>query len=443
MYIRQVDSFHFRVHFSFRLNKILSVDERSRIEDWWGVREVEVAGSMPNPALWNRYLGGVPVVTYNYNPYQRALFLETPLTRWLLKQITTQELVDQIETILLSLLDPESDEMTPPLKSMMIALANNDGVLAPRDLPPLFLALRKFYPDLHADSMFLEVNAHRFFKTLIEHFEKTSGLPDPIHIGLCVDASLNPYLYPLIQSILYNTNSQVDFHILHHDPLPEEDLLYGFSNATIHAVQVKDEDLKDFELNKGNEWFSHITKMTYARILLPKLVPQANRLIYLDIDTLVEGDINELWQFNLEGHLLGMAQEPDTDYFEDPLMTPYFQAGVILMDLAGLREAQFEERLRDRSIRELDKFWTVQGQDQGLINREFESDVKKLPVRFNFCSMVISHYGAKFVGDEKMLRALIGDQFYEDIVIFHYAGKKKAWDDPHSPYFFYARRGTN
>ena len=52
-----------------------------------------------------------------------------------------------------------------------------------------------------------------------------------------------------------------------------------------------------------------LSKETYARILIPELLPDFERLLYLDCDTIIEGSIVQLWKIDLGDALVGMVPD--------------------------------------------------------------------------------------------------------------------------------------
>lgn len=59
----------------------------------------------------------------------------------------------------------------------------------------------------------------------------------------------------------------------------------------------------------GMPIFGHVNICTYYRILVPDLFPQLAKIIYLDADTLVLGDLGELWRMPMDGAPLMAVQE--------------------------------------------------------------------------------------------------------------------------------------
>lgn len=83
----------------------------------------------------------------------------------------------------------------------------------------------------------------------------------------------------------------------------------------------------------------------YLRVFSPYVVGKdAEKLIYLDVDTIVQGDISELWNTDLKGHIVAAAQDVGKvvscefagvpNYLELGLTadTKYFNSGVLIIN---------------------------------------------------------------------------------------------------------------
>ena len=156
----------------------------------------------------------------------------------------------------------------------------------------------------------------------------------------------------------------------------------------------------------------------------------------MDIDIVAEGDIKNIWDFDLEDKSIGMCQEPDLEFCFKGTKTK-FQAGVMLMDLEKLRSENFEEKLLSRgriesSISLLSGFY-----DQGLINKIFaEKRIKKMPVVFNI-NYGIFEYRETELDNLLFLTEFFGKETFSKIVLFHYTSEVKAWNIPTSRYYRY------
>ncbi len=89
------------------------------------------------------------------------------------------------------------------------------------------------------------------------------------------------------------------------------------------------------------------TKYTLYRLLLPGLLPQnVDKILYLDADTLVEGDIRPLYKINLKNNFLAAVGDAGARERKTQLgfteQEKYFNAGVLLMNLREIRKAQLQ-----------------------------------------------------------------------------------------------------
>lgn len=103
-----------------------------------------------------------------------------------------------------------------------------------------------------------------------------------------------------------------------------------------------------------------ISKMTYARLVAPlHLPPDVSRALYIDADTLILSDLRPLWEMDLQGAVIGAVIDIDSQKHSHRLrLRPswaagfshissglqYFNAGVLLIDIARWREMRISER---------------------------------------------------------------------------------------------------
>jgi lipopolysaccharide biosynthesis glycosyltransferase len=140
---------------------------------------------------------------------------------------------------------------------------------------------------------------------------------------------------------------------------------------------------------RGLKISGHIRVASYFRLLVPDLLPEScARAIYLDSDVVVEGDLAKLWAVDLGGRPLAAAQDMTVPLvssryglrnYEALGLAPdakYFNAGVMLMDLALWRE----ERISDAVLAYVTanpaaiRFWDQDGLNALLARRWLELD---------------------------------------------------------------------
>jgi lipopolysaccharide biosynthesis glycosyltransferase len=149
---------------------------------------------------------------------------------------------------------------------------------------------------------------------------------------------------------------------------------------------------------------------TYARLLLPDMLPDLDEVLYLDVDTMIRAPIDQLLEWDLR-HPVGAV--PDlagvgTHLFGTP-GAPYFNAGVLLMSLERMRS----EKVWEQSLRILETRTEVRLFDQDVLNLVFHDRFDSLPLTYNVSDLIIRRYPG--------LTAL------EDPVIVHFNGPVKPW----------------
>lgn len=132
----------------------------------------------------------------------------------------------------------------------------------------------------------------------------------------------------------------------HHERAQVESSLPAGS-ATIHWVEI---DLAPFQAFRT---LPRISKMTFARLALPYVLPKdINSVLYLDIDVLVLGSLNELGNSHLGDAPLAAVKdcldlslhEPSTRAAGVPMVKKYFNAGMLLIQLQQWRKHCISEK---------------------------------------------------------------------------------------------------
>jgi len=93
----------------------------------------------------------------------------------------------------------------------------------------------------------------------------------------------------------------------------------------------------------------NLSNATYSRLLLPELLPDCERILYIDCDVVIDADLRELFSTPLDGAAVGAVLNHNYPFLEEnitgPILTPEqarlpaFNSGVMLLDLAVLRQA--------------------------------------------------------------------------------------------------------
>jgi lipopolysaccharide biosynthesis glycosyltransferase len=142
----------------------------------------------------------------------------------------------------------------------------------------------------------------------------------------------------------------------------------------------------------------YISNMTFARFLLGDFLPHdVTRVLYLDSDILVLGDLGPLWTSRLDRNCVGavpdvgfdtLANRKDPQWPGMPLVERYFNAGVLLINLDIWRQQQIGERAaqylsqhpdspfadQDALNVVLDGMWTILAEEWNF-QRHWETDI--------------------------------------------------------------------
>jgi lipopolysaccharide biosynthesis glycosyltransferase len=181
---------------------------------------------------------------------------------------------------------------------------------------------------------------------------------------------------------------------------------------SLEVIKISDEKFRNFRR------FANTSLFTYARFLIPELCPDLSKALYLDIDILVLEDISVLYDTQLESHLIGasidqVVQRADhpwgiLNYKElgIPGETPYFSAGILLMNLSAWREQKFAERCMDYAERhpEICIWW-----DQTIMNSLLAGNFKEFSAKWN-------------------QQLSVNPKSFAEHGIIHFAGPDKPWN---------------
>jgi lipopolysaccharide biosynthesis glycosyltransferase len=134
-------------------------------------------------------------------------------------------------------------------------------------------------------------------------------------------------------------------------------------------------------------------KATWYRFYLDELLPDTDRILYLDVDLLVMESLLPLWRTSLNGYVLGaVTNVPPVpslqSYFERPELggDPYFNAGVLLLDLARMRSEGLGQELRSFSVKNADR---LSWRDQDALNEVLHARRRPLHPRWNCMNSVM------------------------------------------------------
>lgn len=167
------------------------------------------------------------------------------------------------------------------------------------------------------------------------------------------------------------------------DKLNILEIKYSFK---IKYLYLQIENYKDLFIS------DHITQAAYYRILIPNLIDEKiSKILYLDCDLVVEGDLIELFEMNISNYFIGAVEENVIGLKQNLGMkeeTPYFNSGVMLINLKKWREFNISN-ITITFIRENPqkiKLW-----DQDALNAVLAGKCLILPKQFNLLTSEIEN----------------------------------------------------
>lgn len=231
------------------------------------------------------------------------------------------------------------------------------------------------------------------------------------NIVFCVDQKYITDLAVAIKSLVaYNDN--LNIYVINTDISSSFFLKFNEqlvnTNSTVIDWKIAEEELK------WDASFEYISKISYARLLIPELLPHLKKALYLDCDIVVDDNLDKLFQTDLQGKTLGMA----IDWFKYNTKTNRYNSGVILIDCDAWREKGYVEGLKKEISTRIDN--NRNSDDQSVINGFFDDDkIYELSIDYN------AAYGIDTLVQSDEVR----DKFinYHGAKIIHFTG-------PYKPY---------
>lgn len=232
----------------------------------------------------------------------------------------------------------------------------------------------------------------------VDQLEEPVLSEDVIHIGFGLhdkDGHYSVWVGTAMQSILEHTDSKICFHILHDETVSEENKrkLKQVAHQKGDVIEFHQIDSAEFECIKDRT--QGFTIGTMFRCMLPELLPDLSKIVYLDADIFVNTDIKELWEFDICDYCLAGVVDEGVIKFHTPNIlykypkidrNQYFNAGVLCMNLTKIKQIG---NLRDLVVEFLVNNPEATYPDQDAFNVLFHNNILYLDSSWN--QFVYSH----------------------------------------------------
>ena len=260
----------------------------------------------------------------------------------------------------------------------------------------------------------------------------------PVFLG-CDDGFL-PHALTVIASVMAHADSRNSYDIfIVQSGIPRERMdiaaawMTRYPNASLRFIDI---DPALAAIRDDLVIMRRYGAATYFRIFAPEIFGRYKRIVYLDSDFIVLGDVADFFKLDLDGMQAGAVQDPIitshslsspevAEFWRTQLgMRPgeaYFNAGALVMDLEAMRRENTQQEFF-RRIREIEGATMP---DQDVMNSVLRGKVKMLPCEWNCFEWMCD--GEEEASDYLQMRAEFLPAVRaarERVKIIHYVGKK-------------------
>ena len=179
-------------------------------------------------------------------------------------------------------------------------------------------------------------------------------------------------------------------------------------NFKIIFVKIDKTLFSGFYTNK------YMSQAAYYRILVPEILPNLHKILYLDCDIIILKDLAELYNTDINNYIFAAVE----DYFTEkdrhlelnmPMNAKYFNSGVMLINLDKWRESNMSEKVIN-FIRENPT--KLKLYDQDAMNAVMWNYYLCIPIKYNYVTALLKKQKDDYQNIEK------------ECVVIHYAGNK-------------------
>ena len=195
--------------------------------------------------------------------------------------------------------------------------------------------------------------------------------------------------------------------------------------AELIDILIDDSIFKSFVTNH------HFTKAMYYRLLIPNFI-NSNKVLYLDADIIINGNIKELYDITLDDYYLAAVESPEFKRANELNMkksSKYFNSGIMLINNKKWKTSKLSKNVINyvNEYRKIIKF-----PDQDALNGVIDGDWKQLPLKYNQQAIIFDNEfedNYDCFSEQELLEAK------QNPTIIHYTGSSKPWHfRNHHPY---------
>ena len=249
-----------------------------------------------------------------------------------------------------------------------------------------------------------------------------------INILCATDKNFVPYCGIMLTSLFENNKENKIIVYLLIDDTVSDKSREQFSNLaklygqTINLIKVDGSRFEKYPVY-NKQWNNSI----YYRLLAAELLPDSvNKIIYLDCDIIVTGDISPMWEINVDKYAIAAVPDiwsPRASVYERLNLYNdgmYFNSGSLIFNLRYWREHHMSDQYMEYLKNNFEKLWF---NDQDILNGVLYNQKLMMPLTYNYQVL--------------FLQKNLHEEFSEDLrnemssiklpLIIHYAASTKPW----------------
>ena len=245
-----------------------------------------------------------------------------------------------------------------------------------------------------------------------------------IDINVCFASNdgYAPYMGTAIASLLSNAedDDNINIYIISENinDLNKQKLLSlkKIRDCNISFVEPKEEIFKyisKYNMKVNSTWF---------RLSIPSLIPNAEKIVYLDGDMIINSSLRELFLDDMEDYYAYVVEDvmDKIDEVKGPIgfskADKYFNAGFLMIN----NKLWIRDKLEEKFYNTVDTMPILGYKDQDILNYCLKNRVKFINKSWNYLP----------------LKSLYTGESIENIKIFHYAASAKPWNNNGRVFYF-------
>ena len=257
-------------------------------------------------------------------------------------------------------------------------------------------------------------------------------MDNKINIVFASDNNYAQHTAVAMTSVLVNTKvpQKIQFYLIDDEIQQEnkEKITKTVQNlgGNIEFIKIKNSRLEDCYVS------GELSRASYFRLDIANILDEnIEKIIYLDCDLLVYDDIEKMWQLDMGGKPVAATcdlgimasarvRKQKNKFIGLPFDAPYFNAGVLIMDLKKWRDGNYAEAII--ALATQNKY---PNHDQDALNKFFMNNWQEIPLRWDVIPPVFNLFFKILTKPDLRKKAI---EAKLNPAIFHYAGGYKPWE---------------